>query len=103
VRVIAAGRASEILDLGGGRVLRRFKGGGDASLEAEVMERASSHGFPMPRVLEVREDALVLERIEGPTMLADLRRKPWRCALHARTLAQLHARPTCSLLGEAPS
>jgi len=92
VRVIAAGRASEIVDLGSGRVLRRFKGGGRPAREAEIMEHARAYGFPVPQVLEVLEDALVLEGIDGPTMLADLRRRPWRAARAASTLAQLHAR-----------
>jgi hypothetical protein len=36
VRVIAAGRASEIVDLADGRVLRRFKGGGNPAREAAI-------------------------------------------------------------------
>jgi aminoglycoside phosphotransferase (APT) family kinase protein len=91
VRIIAAGRASEILDLGGGRVLRRFKAGGQPAREATIMEHARSHGFPVPRVLEVLHDGLVLERVDGPTMLAELRRRPWRMSGAARTVAQLHA------------
>jgi aminoglycoside phosphotransferase (APT) family kinase protein len=90
VRVLAAGRASEILDLGDGRVLRRFKAGGDPEREAAVMRHAREHGYPVPDVLEVRDDALVLELVEGPTMAADLARRPWRVARHARTLARLH-------------
>ena len=92
VRVIAAGRASEIVDLGDGRVLRSFKGHGEPAREAAVMEHAKAHGFPVPEVLEVRDDALVLELVDGPTMLADLGRRPWRLARHARSLAALHDR-----------
>jgi aminoglycoside phosphotransferase (APT) family kinase protein len=90
--VIAAGRASEIVDLGDGRVLRSFKGHGEPAREAAVMEHARAYGFPVPEVLEVRDDALVLELVDGPTMAADLRRRPWRLARHARTLAALHDR-----------
>lgn len=90
MRVLAEGRASEVLDLGDGRVLRRFKGVGRPAREAEVMKHAHAHGFPVPEVLELRDDALVLELVDGPTMLADLRRRPWRLASHARMLAQLH-------------
>jgi aminoglycoside phosphotransferase (APT) family kinase protein len=92
VRVIAAGRASEILDLGDGRVLRRFTSGGSPAREATVMEHARAHGFPAPRVFEVLDDALVLQWVEGLTMLATLRRRPWRLARETRTLAQLHSR-----------
>jgi aminoglycoside phosphotransferase (APT) family kinase protein len=45
----------------------------------------------VPQVFEVRDDGLVLEFVDGPTMLADLRQRPWRIARHARTLAELHA------------
>lgn len=92
MRVIAAGRASEIVDLGDGRVLRSFKGQGYPAREARIMEHARAHGFPVPAVFEVREDALVLELVDGPTMAADLGRHPWRLSRHARTLAGLHAR-----------
>jgi hypothetical protein len=47
---------------------------------------------------------LTLERIAGPTMLADLRRRPWRYRTHALTLARLHrdlhAIPPADLTGE---
>ena len=89
--MIAAGRASEILDLGEGRILRRFKNGGDPGREAGIMVHARTHGFPVPEVLEVRDDALVLERIEGPSMLRMLRMRPWRVGEYARVLAELHA------------
>jgi aminoglycoside phosphotransferase (APT) family kinase protein len=92
VRVLAEGRASEILELGEDRVLRRFKAGGRPAREAEIMEHARAGGYPVPRVLEVHDDALVLERIDGPTMLAALRRRPWQMARQARTLAELHHR-----------
>jgi aminoglycoside phosphotransferase (APT) family kinase protein len=90
--VIAAGRASEILDLGDGRVLRRFKRGGNPKREAAIMRHAAEHGFPAPEVLEVHDDALVLERVEGPTMLTDVRRRPWHMARAAQRLAELHVR-----------
>jgi tRNA A-37 threonylcarbamoyl transferase component Bud32 len=92
VKLIGGGRASEVFDLGDGRVLRRFRAGGDPAREALVMGHALEHGFPVPRVLEVTPDALVLDRIEGPTMLAELRRRPWTLAHHASTLAGLHKR-----------
>ena len=92
MKLIAEGRASEIFDLGDGRVLRRFKRGGDPGFEARVMEHARAYGFPVPAVHEVRDDGLVLERIDGPTMLdaADLERHP---AELARLHEQLHEIP----------
>ena len=90
--MLAEGRASEILELGEDRVLRRFKAGGRPAREAEIMEHARTHGYPVPRVLEVLDDSLVLERVYGATMLAELRRRPWKMAGHARMLAGLHDR-----------
>jgi tRNA A-37 threonylcarbamoyl transferase component Bud32 len=56
------------------------------------LEHARGHGYPVPRVWEVRDDALVLDRIDGPTMLDELRRRPWSLRRHTRLLAQLHER-----------
>jgi aminoglycoside phosphotransferase (APT) family kinase protein len=92
VKLIASGRASEIFALDDGRILRRFKAGGDPEREALVMRHAARHGYPVPEVLDVRGDALVLERIEGASMLADLRRRPWTLPRRASLLADVHKR-----------
>ena len=89
MKPLAAGRASEIFDLGDGRVLRR---GGNPQREARVMRHAAANGYPVPEVLEVSEDALVLRRIDGPTMLRDAFRRPWRLRRYASLLADLHRR-----------
>jgi aminoglycoside phosphotransferase (APT) family kinase protein len=73
-------------------VLRRYRDGAPRAYEAHVMEHARGHGYPVPRVVDVRESALVLERVDGPTMLEDLRRRPWLLRRHAMLLAELHAR-----------
>ena len=54
------------------------------------MALARDHGYPVPEVRDVRGDGLVLERVDGPSMMADCRRRPWRLPEHARTLARLH-------------
>ena len=54
------------------------------------MELARNHDYPVPGIREVRDDGLVLERVDGPSMMADCRRRPWRIPEHARTLARLH-------------
>jgi ligand-binding SRPBCC domain-containing protein/streptomycin 6-kinase len=81
------GRASTITDLGNGLVRRV---GGSPRREAALMRHARASGYPVPRVVEVDDEALVLERVEGPTMAGDALRRPWRTAAHARTLAALH-------------
>jgi tRNA A-37 threonylcarbamoyl transferase component Bud32 len=55
-----------------------------------VMAWARSHGYPVPQVYERTETDLILDRLHGPTMLADLARRPWRLVRHAKTLARLH-------------
>jgi streptomycin 6-kinase len=90
--LIAAGRASEIFDLGDGRVLRRFKAGGSPEREAMVMRHARQHGFPAPDVLEVDSDSLVLERVPGMTMLQVVFRRPWTLRRNMAILAALHER-----------
>ena len=92
MKLIAEGRASQILDLGDGRVLRLFKTVGNAAQEARVMEHARRHGYPVPAVHEVRPDALVLELVEGPTMAADGLANRRAMEAHAKTLAALHER-----------
>jgi aminoglycoside phosphotransferase (APT) family kinase protein len=88
--LIAAGRASEVFDLGDGRVLRRFKSGGDPEREALVMRHARAHGYPVPQVLEVTADALVLARIEGQTMAEAASAGRQSVEDHAAVLARLH-------------
>jgi len=87
--VAGIGRASTITYLGGGRLKRE---GGAPVREARLMEHARAHGYPVPTVLELHDEYLVLERVDGPTMTEDLQLRPWRLAAHARTLAELHDR-----------
>ena len=92
MKLLASGRASDVYDLGDGRVLRRFKTSGDPRREAVVMEHVRSHGYPVPRVLEVHVDSLVLERVDGRTMADELRRRPRSLGGFARELAALQQR-----------
>lgn len=56
------------------------------------MALARAAGYPVPLVFDVRPDALVLERVEGPTMAGSLARRPWLARRHMTTLARLHDR-----------
>ena len=92
--LIARGRAADVYAAGPGRVLRRYREGEtpDVLAEAAVMEHARHHGFPVPGVHHASGRDLVLDRLEGATMLADLARRPWLVRRHGRTLAKLHQR-----------
>lgn len=54
------------------------------------MRHVRHHGYPVPDVLEIRTDALVLEKIEGPTMWEVASGKPSTVRAQAGLLAQLH-------------
>ena len=58
------------------------------------MEHARSHGYPVPAVEEVSADGteLVMERIDGPSMVTALGRRPWTLRRQANVLASLHHR-----------
>jgi len=77
---VAAGRDATIHAVGTDRVLRRIRDGRPVQLEAEIMTHVRRAGFPVPRVHRVGRGELELDRIPGPTMLADLLHHPWRLA-----------------------
>ena len=91
--LVGAGRNADVYDIGGGRVLRRYRDGRDAAAvdrEARVMVHARAHGVPVPEVFEVDGSDIVMERATGPTMLDVLGRRPWTLRRQARLLARLH-------------
>ena len=90
---MARGRWTDVYDLGAGRILKRYRDKGAepiAAFEAAVLVHARAHGVPVPEVFEVKGGDLVLESIDGPTMLQHLTRHPRSMSHHARTLAELH-------------
>ena len=91
-RLLASGRDSDIYEAGDTRLLRRARDGRSLVAEAEVMAFARSRGYPCPEVLDVLEggSAMLMERVDGPTMLDDILRRPWRIGLHVSALASLH-------------
>ena len=91
--LVGAGRNADVYDVGGGRVLRRYRDGRDPAAvdrEAQVMAHARAHGVPVPEVFEVVGSDIVMERVTGPTMLDVLGRRPWTLRRQARLLARLH-------------
>ena len=91
--LLATGRDAAVHEAGAGRVLRRLPSPErDLRAEAEVMEQVRAQGYPVPEVFRVGPGEMVLERIEGPTMLEAIEAKVWTVDRHARTLADLHTR-----------
>jgi aminoglycoside phosphotransferase (APT) family kinase protein len=88
--VIGTGRAATVYDIGNGRVLRRYRIDKDMTTEAEGMRWVRAHGVPVPEVFDVDGPDLVMERIDGPSLLAGLATHPHRLPAAGRVLADLH-------------
>jgi aminoglycoside phosphotransferase (APT) family kinase protein len=91
--LVGTGRSADVYDIGGGRVLRRYRDGRDAgqvAREAQVMAHARAFGVPVPEVFDVSGPDIVMERVAGPTMLDFAARRPWTVRAQARLLARLH-------------
>lgn len=76
--------------------------------EVAIMRYAREHGYPVPEILDASGTDLVLERVDGIEMAADILHRPWRLRGHARTLAELHRRlhaiaPPSWLRGDGPN
>ena len=58
------------------------------------MEYLHGQGFPVPAVEDVSDDGcdLVMERIDGRSMVEAIGRAPWTVRRQAKTLAELHQR-----------
>ena len=95
--LLAAGRDCDIFEHGPGTVLRRSRAGRSLGAEARVMEYAREQGYPVPAVVELADGdtVMVLERVEGPSMVEWLGRRPWTVRAQGRLLADLHARLHC--------
>lgn len=89
---LAEGRDSEIFEHGPGRVLRRARDGRSLVAEAEIMRYVAAAGYPVPAVHDAGEGWLVMDRVDGPTMLDAAVRRPWRIGAYGRVLADLHHR-----------
>jgi aminoglycoside phosphotransferase (APT) family kinase protein len=88
--LLGAGRSADVYALGANRVLRRYRVPIDVTAEAQLMRYLAASGYPVPEIYDAHGRDLVIERLDGPDMLADLGRRPWLIPRHARTLADLH-------------
>ena len=87
--LIARGRAADVYAHGDGLVLRRYRTPHDCVYEAAVMKHARAHGYPVPEVVEAAGSDMVMERVQGPTMLTAFGSQPWKLAAFASMLAGL--------------
>ncbi len=93
----AAGREADVFALDGGRVLRRYRDGTDATGEAALMAYVGGLGFPVPAVYSARGPEIVMERLDGPTMaqaaIAGEMSMPDGAAMLTDLLRRLHELP----------
>lgn len=88
--LLASGRAADVYDIGGGKVLRRYRRlDVDVELEARVMRFVGERGYPVPVVHSAVGRDLVMDRVDGPTMLEALDAASWKVVWYARRLARL--------------
>jgi len=92
--LLAAGRDADIFEYGDDSVLRRSRAGRSMALEAKTMDYLGGHGYPVPTVEALSDDGcdLVMQRIDGRSMVEQLGRAPWTVRRQADTLAMLHLR-----------
>ncbi len=109
LKKIAEGREAEMFAWNEGRILRLLRNVGAQDRlqrEAAAMETARARGVRVPAVHSLTtvegRPGMVMERIEGPDLLALVGRRPWKIFWGARILgevqAQLHAASASSRL-----
>ena len=89
---LAEGRDSEIFEHGRDKVLRVARNGRSLVAEAEVMRYVRSQGYPCPDVYDAGDGYLVMDRLEGPTMLEVVGKPPFPLRRSGHLLAELHER-----------
>ncbi|MFD5064147.1 phosphotransferase [Streptomyces sp. NPDC058394] len=93
MELIARGRDADVFALDEARVLRRYRHEERPTyLESRLMTHLAACGYPVPKVYEVTDTDMVLERLTGPTMLEALAQRPWRVRSLGRVLGGLHDR-----------
>ena len=89
--LIGQGRDGDVREWGPNMVIRTSRSGADVRPQHELMAYLLGQGFPVPGVHPHPDKTVtVMDRIQGPTMLADLVNKPWLLRRHAVWLARLH-------------
>lgn len=108
--LIARGRTAEVFQCGNNQILKLFldrNRAADAEREAQNTRLVYDAGLPVPSIggtVEVDgRPGIVLEHIEGPSMMEILSSKPWKVIAFARLLAELHIQIHSCKVPELPS
>lgn len=89
---LAEGRDSEIFEHGSGKVLRVVRDGRSLVAEAEIMRYVRMHHYPCPEVFDAGDGYLVMERLDGPTLMDQVGKPPFPLRRAGHLLAELHER-----------
>jgi thiamine kinase len=107
---IDEGRTAEIFAWDEGRVLKLYRAEFPrewADWEAKTTRAISEAGLPAPHIFEVLDvdgrRGIILERVAGPSMFADLLTNLFNVVKHARLLAELHAQMHECAVPDLPS
>ena len=103
--IVGRGRTAEIVAWDDGRVMKLYHAGSSREYvrrEADVSRRVHEAGLPAPAVYDSDTPdglhevggrlGILFERVDGPTMMRDLGKRPWMLPAHSRLLSSLHAR-----------
>jgi uncharacterized protein (TIGR02172 family) len=95
---MARGRTADVYAWGDDQVLKLFHERfplEDIEYEARIARAVHASGLPVPGVGDIvqvsERNGLLYERVEGPSMLEVVQRKPWRVFRYARRLSALQA------------
>ncbi len=89
---LAEGRDSEIFEHGPDKVLRVARDGRSLVAEAEIMRYVRAHEYPCPHVYDAGDGYLVMDRLDGPTMMKAVGEPPFPLRRSGHLLADLHER-----------
>lgn len=96
---IAEGRTAEIYAWDDGHVLKLYRDWCPpdwVEYEARIARLVYEAGIPSPEATEIVEmdgrRGLIYRRLEGITMVQDLKRRPWMLLKHAHSLAELQCK-----------
>jgi aminoglycoside phosphotransferase (APT) family kinase protein len=96
-RLLARGREATVHEAGPGLVVRRYDDARDITVEVKVMQHVARYGIRVPAVHGVLLDgdgrpiAMVLDRVDGPTLVEAALRGRVGASEVGRMLALLHA------------
>jgi aminoglycoside phosphotransferase (APT) family kinase protein len=104
------GRTAEIFDWDEGRVLKLYRAEFPrewADWEAKITRAIGEAGVPAPQIFDVLDmegrRGIIMERVHGPSMIANLLANLLNVVKHARLLAELHAQMHERTISDLPS